>query len=163
MKRMMMSIAILFALMITFGQTIEGNAAYDEITSIQRIMLQASEEVVTAENELGMEIVHLEVDLLIRDNHKYVYRNLSAGWTYLIYAEGEVGMVNDFDLKVMKQDPITEKWMEVCSDTRPDFGAICVIKVEETARYAINVSVGAYANNFTGCHYFILIGHAKPE
>jgi len=160
MKKTLMTIAFIFAAMIMFGQT---NDAFNEITSMQPILLQVSEEVVTAETELNMEVVHLEADLLLGNDWKYMYRTLSKGWTYLAYTEGQIGMVDDMDLKVMKQNPITEEWYDVVTDTKENFGGIAVFEVTETARYAFGIKVAKYTSGWTGCHYFLLIGHAKPE
>jgi len=163
MKKLLASVAISFALIIsTFGQTISGNPAFDEITSIQRILLQASEEVLYAENTLEMEIVHLEVDLVLGKDYKYMYRDLSKGWIYLMYAEGENMMVNDLDMKILKQNAYTEEWEEVISDTREAFGAMCLVEVTESTRYAIGIKVAEYATGFSGCHYFLIIAHQRP-
>jgi len=158
----MMFIALFAMILVTFGQK-PGNEAYNEIISIQRILLQASEEVLDAENEMALEIVHLEVDIVLGKEYKYIYRNLSKGWTYIMYAEGENVMVRDLDMKVLKQDPITDEWYDVGEDNKENFGAIFATKVEETARYAIGIKVAAYEEGFSGCHYFLMIAHARPE
>jgi len=155
-----MTAVIIFAAMIMFGQT---NDAFNEITSMQPILLQLSQEVVSAETELNMEVVHIEADILIGNDWKYTFRNLSKGWTYLVYAEGQAGMVTDLDLKVKRQNPITDEWVDVVSDTKETFGGICLLEVTEGARYAFGVKVAKYNEGWTGCHYFVLIGHAKPK
>ena len=155
-----MTAVIIFAAMFMFGQT---NDAFNEITSMQPILLQLSQEVVSAETELNMEVVHLEADLLLGNDWKYTFRNLSKGWTYLIYAEGQAGMVADLDLQIKRQNPLTDEWIDVGSDTKDSFGGIYLLEVTQSARYAFGVKVAKYAEGFTGCHYFILIGHAKPE
>jgi len=162
-KSLVLAFAILFAGVFgVFAQT-NGNDAYNEITSIQRIMLQASEYVMVAENELELEIVHLQFDIIIGNDWKYVYRTLSKGWTYIAYAEGETEMVRDMDLRLMKQDPVTGEWTEISIDTSEDFGGVCAVTVTETAQYAIGMKVAAYESGFTGCHYFLFLAHARPE
>jgi hypothetical protein len=162
-KLFVLTFAILFAGVFgMFAQT-NGNDAYTEITSIQRIMLQASEYVMEAENNLELEIVHLQFDLIMGGDWKYVYRTLSKGWTYVAYAEGETAMVRDMDLRLMKQDPITEEWTEISIDTKEDFGGMCAVTVSETAQYAFGMKVATYESGFSGCHYFLFVAHAKPE
>jgi len=159
-------LVMVFAIMIagTMGMSAqnEDNPAYNEITSIQRVMIQGAEEILEAENTLDMEIVHFQVDLIMGDDWKYTYRNLST-WTYLLYAEGERLMVSDLDMNIMKQNPITEEWSEVKSDVREEFGALCVIEVNEPARYAIGLKIAKYKPGYSAGHYFLIIGHARPE
>jgi len=163
MKKLFVSfILVLFTCVVTFGQK-SGNEAYNEITSIQRIMLQASNQVLSAENELDLEVVHLEFDLILGSNVKYTYRTLSGGWTYIAYAEGETVMTDDIDLYMYVQNDITGEWVEVMKDNRDDFGAICSYQVSVTGNYRFAVKVGKYAEGFTGCHYYLLIAHRKPN
>ena len=160
MKKSLMTAVFILTAMFMFGQT---NDAFNEITSMQPILLQLSQEIVSAETELNMEVVHLEADILLGNDWKYTFRNLSKGWIYLVYAEGQVGMVVDLDLQIKRQNPLTDEWINVGSDTKETFGGIYLLEVTQSARYAFGVKVAKYAEGFTGCHYFILIGHAKPE
>ena len=164
MKNLLSIVLALFTCISLFGQNpTNGNEAYKEITSIQRIMIQASEEVLEAENNLDMEIVHLEVDLLFGSKVKYIYRTLSSGWLYLAYAEGENVMVKDLDMEMSRQDPQTGEWSVVMTDTKEKFGALCAAEVTETARYRFGVKVASYVEGFSACHYYILIAHQKPK
>ena len=159
-KLFVLTFAILFA--GVFGMFAQTNETYYEMTSIQRIMVQAAEEVVGAENELNMEIVRLEIDLILGTEWKYTFRTLSSSWTYFIYAEGEVGQVNDLDLKVMTMSSVTGEWEEVVSDVREDFGGMVIVTPTETRQYAIGVKIAEYDESYTGSHYFILVAHEKP-
>jgi len=153
MKKLTFIIAVFFVgFMGLFAQE---NKSYTEITSIQRIMIQAAEEVVSAENNLQLEIVRLEIDLIIGTDWKYTFRNLSSNWTYLLYAEGEEGQVKDLDLKVLTQSSVTGYWEEVASDETSEFAGIVTVTPTENRQYAIGVKVAEYDNGFNGTHYFI--------
>ena len=63
MKRIALLIGLfIFSLSLFAQQVPEHNQAIKKITSIQRVMLEASEEVMDAENNLNLEIVHLQFD-----------------------------------------------------------------------------------------------------
>ena len=140
------------------------NQAIKKVTSIQRIMLQASQEVMDAENSLNMEIVHLQFDLINGTDWKWTYRTLHPGWIYAIYAAGENGMISDLDLRVEWQHPETKEWTLVQENTDPDNQALIIAKPQGAPlRYAIGVKAAKYANGFSGGHYFILVAHAAPN
>ena len=139
------------------------NPAMSEITSIQRILLQASESVLQAENQLQQEIVHFEIDLLTGNDYKWTYRFLYPGWTYTIYAEGEEGMISDADMKIMVQDPDSEEFYEVCKDEKEEFGAFLQLQPPRALRYAIGVRAAKYKEGWSAGHYYFMIMHPKPS
>jgi len=162
MKKLTLMIAMLFVGVIgLFAQT--ENESFYEQTSVQRIMLQAAEEVVSAENTLNLEIVHLQIDLCIGTEWKYTFRNLSSSWTYLIYAEGENTQIVDLDLKVMTISSVTGEWEEVASDVTSDFAGGVTVSPTEGRQYAFGVKAAEYVEGWSASHYFIMIAHKKPQ
>lgn len=161
MKKLLAMIILLVAGIVGMNAQTSGNAAIDEVTSIQRIMLQASEYVLACENDLQLEIVHLQFDLIIGNEWKYTYRTLSNYWTYVLYAEGEKGMVKDFDIKILKEDQYGD-WNEVTSDTKGDFGGMVAVTPLISTRYAIGIKAAAYEEGLSGGHYFLIVAHKKP-
>lgn len=139
------------------------NEAMGEITSIQRILLQASESVLQAENDLQQEIVHMQFDLITGNEYKWSYRIMYPGWVYTIYAEGERAMVIDTDLKILVQAEDTGKWYDVTEDERTEFGAIVQIQPPKVLRYAVGVKAAKYKEGWNGGHYFFMIMHDKPR
>ena len=167
MKKLTFIISLLFIGMIGLlaqnQYSKEENPAFYEITSVQRIMVQAAAEVMEAENKLGMEIVRLEFDLILGNDWKYSFRNLSPNWTYLVYAQGENIQTADLDLKVMTRNSVSGDWEEVTSDTRENVAGMVAVSPTEGRQYAIGVKIAKYKEGFTGTHYFIMIAHKKPE
>ncbi len=163
MKKLVLIAGILLISLMTFAQQ-SGNESYDEITSIQRIMVQAAGIVKEAENngDLEFEIVHLQFDLILSSNWKYTYRVLSSNWTYVIYAEGETGMIEDFDVRILAEDAYGE-WEEVASDVKSDFGAMVAVSPSVPTNYAIGVKAASFSPGFAGGHYYLMIAHKKPE
>lgn len=154
-------ITFLFVGMIgLFAQT---NKVYNEPTSIQRIMLQAAKHVMEAESELNLEIVHLQFDLIIGNEWKYTFRNLSNNWVYLIYAAGEKGQVIDLDLKILKRNIDSGEWEDVIIDESSKSDAGVLVSPNEFAQYAIGIKSAKYSEGYRGSHFFVLIAHEKPE
>ena len=163
MKKLITLLLGLILAVSVFAQR-EGNEAMNEITSVQRILLQASESILEAENNLNQEIVHLEFDILRGTEYKYVARILHPGWTYTIYAEGESGMVEDADIKIMIQAPDTGEWHDVCKDEKDEpGGAFIQLQPPRALNYAIGVRIRRYAPGWSGAHYFFMIMHEKPN
>lgn len=142
----------------------EGNEAIGKVTSIQRIMVEASQEVLDAENELNLEIVHLQFDLIRGNDWKWTYRTLYPGNRYVIYAAGESIMVKDLDLKIMWQHPDTKEWNLVHEDDRITPDAIAFAEPSGAAlRYAIGVRIPSYKEGWNAGHYYIMIAHPIPD
>lgn len=142
----------------------EGNEAIGKVTSIQRIMLEASEQVIDAENELNLEIVHLQFDLILKNDYKWMYRTLYPDNKYIIYAAGESVMIQDLDLKVMWQHPDTGEWTVSYEDDRAVNSAYALAEPSGAPlRYAIGVKVASYKEGWKGGHYYIMIAHPLTE
>jgi len=161
MKKLSLFILGLLIFLFSYGQK-DANQSINEIYSIQRIMIEASEVVIEAENYLQQEIVHLQFDLILGNDWKWTYRNLYEGWSYFIYAAGESLMVEDLDIKIMVQDEETKKWYDVKEDIKEDFSAAAYITPTKNQRYAIGIRISKYKENYSGTHYYIMIMHAKP-
>lgn len=159
MRKLAFIVAILFSgIFRLFAQPSD----IDEPTSIQRIMVEAAEYVIQAENELNLEIVHLEFDLILQNDWKYMFRNLSSSWNYIIYTAGETGQVLDMDLKVLVLNEYTNEYDAVDEDVTYDRDAAIIVSPSKSAKYAIGVKAAEYSAGYSGSHYFILIAHEKP-
>ena len=162
MKKVILALFLFIFSFFVYAQR-PGNEAMNEITSIQRVLLQASESVLVAENDLSQEIVHLQVDLITGPEYKYAFRTLHPGWTYTIYAEGQREMVLDTDLKIKVYADDTNEWYDVIADETTKFGAIVQINPPKALRYAIGVKAAKYKSGWEGAHYFFMIMHIKPN
>ena len=164
MKKLVLLFGIfLFSISLFAQEAPGGNEAINKVTSIQRIMLEASAEVLNAENELNLEIVHLQFDILTNKEYKWVYRTLYPGNKYVIYAAGESFMIKDIDMKVMWQHPDTGDWTVVHEDTRDNYSAIAFAEpVGKPLRYAIGVKAASFKDGYSGGHYYMMIAHPLP-
>lgn len=165
MKRIVFLIGLFVFSLSLFAQEVpEYNQAIKKITSIQRIMLEASKEVMDAENNLNLEIVHLQFDLITGNDYKWTYRTLYPGNEYVIYSAGETFMIRDLDMKVMWQHPETGDWTTVHEDQRENYSAMVFAKPQgQPLRYAIGVKVASYQEGFKGGHYYIMVAHPLPK
>ena len=164
MKKLFLLLTIfVFSLSLHAQDAPDYNQAIKKITSVQRIMLEASKEVMEAENKLNFEIVSLQFDILTDNEYKWSYRTLYPGNRYVIYAAGESFMIRDIDMKVMWQHPQTEEWTVVHEDNRENSTAIALAEPSEIPlRYAIGVKVASFQEGFKGGHYYIMIAHPLP-
>lgn len=162
MKKLILSLIGIFLFVASYTQEKNTNTAINEIYSIQRIMVEASEVVIEAENIIDQEIVHLQFDLILENDWKWTYRILHEGWSYFIYAAGERIMVKDLDMKIMVQDSESGEWYEVDKDEKTDFSAALYITPDKSKRYAFGIKIAQYKEGFSGTHYYIMIMHPKP-
>ena len=152
MKRIkMLAILFLIGTMGIFAQK--------SLTTMTTAMVECAEVVQEVEDDLDMEIVHIQFDLVTNTEWKWTYRDLHKGWTYVIYAAGEYVKVADLDIKLKQLNIYTNEWEEVAEDVTSDFSGVVGVSPPITGRYAIGIKVAEFEDGYNNTHYYILIAH----
>jgi len=160
MKRLLFLVLGFLLFVSTYSQESD-NRSMNESNSIQKILLQASEQILIAENDLNQEIVHLQIDLIQGEDFKWIYRILYPDWTYYFYAEGENLMVIDLDMEIRIQDEKTGKWYKIDEDLSPNYSTFLQTESPKSLSYAIGIKVAKYREGWLSGHFFLMITHNK--
>lgn len=158
MKKLLLIISFLLVSVFSFSQVNDNNG------KSMRPILTDMDQVITAVEDKGFEIVKIEYDIVKKDAEKLSYRVLTNAYTYRVYVLGDYRS-EDMDLEVYKQKA-DGTYELVGKDTKTEKYAMYDIAPSENAWYKFVVKCYKFApmysgssETWTGCHYGLMVFH----
>lgn len=143
-----------FLLLIIF--TIISIFSYSQDERSMKPIMNYMDEVVSAVEEKGSEVVRIEYDIVSTDV-KISYRILSSGWNYSIGLLGDERAI-DMDIEVYKQNA-DGTYTFITSDKSVSDYAIVYVTPTENAWYKFVVKCYKFKEGYNACHYGLIVVH----
>lgn len=156
MKKFSISlIALLFSVSISFAQS--GIELDNETGTSMKPIINSLNDVVDAiEDTEGIEIVHIEFDLLFSDSPKEIYRNLSKDYTYGFMAYGDY-RIEKVGIDLYRE---SETGWEFIKSGEINGGAITLFyEVTEAGFYKISLRALQMVEGYSVGHYGLVVIH----
>lgn len=156
MKKFSISlIALLFSVSISFAQS--GIELDNETGTSMKPIINSLNDVVDAiEDTEGIEIVHIEFDLLFSDSPKEIYRNLSKDYTYGFMAYGDY-RIEKVGIDLYRE---SENGWEYVKSGELNSGAMTLLyEVSEAGFYKISLRALQMVDGYNVGHYGLVVIH----
>lgn len=99
-------------------------------------------------------IVHMEYDIVFKDNNKSIYRTLYNTRTYYFYAFAS-DRISDLDMELYQK--IDDEWEKIKTDATASAHSFISFTPEVTGKYGLLIKGYEFVDDYTASHYGLII------